>query len=349
MLARYFPIVSLTLDFFRQHYTNRSTSTGRIKIWPTQALENFTCARMPREPAAQWHPPNSTNCIEDDTPTVVALHVLLERVLLLPHNGSDAVAGITAAQRAEWQAFQALFPDVPVQAAAAAAVESVLPYGSCPHNYNETVNMYGYETPQMFGVHPYRYFLVGREALGVRRSRLPATNCLLAVPGTPSVCKDAQTNFGWTQLPMTAALLGDAALAQTAVVDRAVGGPAVGYRFIGFGPHCQDCEPAADQFANMNSGLQYMLVRWHLPPFILARSQEMMIPPALTHLARSNEFMTPTRLYPHLQTIFLLVCSTHRAWLDLRLHRTNKVLDCTHRLTRSTIVITSMCAADEVD
>jgi hypothetical protein len=104
----------------------------------------------------------------------------------------------------------------------------------------------------------YRYFTVGRELLGVTRPKLPAANCLLAVPGTPDVCKDSQINFGWTQLPMTAALLGHAALAQKAVMDRATGGPAVGYRFIGFGPHCQDYEPAADQFANMNSGLQYV-------------------------------------------------------------------------------------------
>jgi hypothetical protein len=153
-LERFFPIVSLTLDFFRQHYTNR-TSTGRMVIWPTQALEKFTCARMPHEPREEWQPPNSSNCIEDDAPTVVALHVLLERVLRLPYNGSGSVAGITAAQRAEWQAFQAILPDVPVQEGGpVGTVDSVLPYGSYPRNYNETINKNGYETPQMFGVHP---------------------------------------------------------------------------------------------------------------------------------------------------------------------------------------------------
>ena len=69
----------------------------------------------------------------------------------------------------------------------------------------------------MFPVHPYRYFSIGREALGARRKRTPASNCLLHLPGTPEVCKNAQANFGWTQLPMTAALLGDAAVAQRAV------------------------------------------------------------------------------------------------------------------------------------
>jgi hypothetical protein len=261
-LRRYFPIVSLTLDFFRQHYNNR-TASGTMVIWPTQALEKYKCADTQKTAkGALWYPPNATNCITDDTPTVVALHVLLERVLRLP---ASAGLGITAFQLAEWRAFQQILPQVPVQhpgdTGDASAVSSTLPYGSYPINYNETVNRHGYETPEMFPVHPYRYFSVGREALGVRRPKTPALNCLHHAPGTPSVCKNAQVNFGWTQLPMNAALLGSASLAQKAVSDRAMGGSAEGYRFVGFAPHDQDYEPAADQFANLNSGLQWMLVQ----------------------------------------------------------------------------------------
>ena len=262
-LRRYFPIVSLTLDFFRQHYSNR-TASGTMLIWPTQALEKYKCAdTQTAAKGAVWYPPNATNCISDDTPTVVALHVLLERVLRLP--AASAGLGTTAFQLAEWRAFQKILPPVPVQhpggTGDAAAVASTLPYGSFPINYNETVNRHGYETPEMFPVHPYRYFSVGREALGVRRSKTPALNCLHHAPGTPSVCKNAQVNFGWTQLPMNAALLGNASLAQKAISDRAMGGSAEGYRFVGFAPHDQDYEPAADQFANLNSGLQWMLVQ----------------------------------------------------------------------------------------
>lgn len=266
-LAQFFPIVSLTLDFFRQHYTKRD-SDGRMVIWPTQALEKYQCAKMPSPaasgaPVPAWQPPNATNCIENDTPTVVSLHVLLERVLALPPDA--APDAITEARRNEWRQFQAILPPVPVQAAGnvntGVQVESVLPYGSYPANYNETVNRNGYETPEMFPVHPYRFFSVGREALGVKRPRTPAVNCLLHAAGTPEVCKNAQANFGWTQLPMTSALLGQAALARGAVLQRAMGGSAEGYRFIGFAPHEQDYEPAEDQFANMNSGLQWMLVQ----------------------------------------------------------------------------------------
>jgi len=256
-LRRYFPIVARMLEFFRQHYKNR-TASGTMVTWPTQALEKYKCANTQTAVnGVAWHPPNATNCISNDAPTVVALHVLLERVLRLP-------AGIaTASELADWKAFQGILPPVPVQQPSAdgAAVESTLPYGGYPTNYNETVHHNGYETPEMFAVHPYRYFYVGREALGVRRPRTPATNCLLHAPGTPSVCRVAQKNFGWTQLPMNAALLGDAPLAQKAVADRATGGSAEGYRFIGFAPHEQDYKPAAEQFANLNSGLQWMLVQ----------------------------------------------------------------------------------------
>ena len=245
-LARFFPIVSLTLDFFRQHYTKRD-GDGRVVIWPTQALEKYKCATMPQQAGAAWQPPNATNCIENDTPTVVALHVLLERVLRLPVDAVP-VGTITEAMRTEWRQFQAILPPVPVQVG---NVESVLPYGSYPANYNETVNRNGYETPEMFPVHPYRFFSVGRETLGVKRPRKPALNCLLHTPGTPEVCRNAQVNFGWTQLPMTAALLGHADLAQRAVLERAVVGSAVGYRFIGFAPHEQDYEPAEDQYLRL--------------------------------------------------------------------------------------------------
>lgn len=53
-------------------------------------------------------PAATSNCIVNDLPTVVALHVLLERVLLLP---SDVVP---ADEQAKWLAFQAILPPVPV-------------------------------------------------------------------------------------------------------------------------------------------------------------------------------------------------------------------------------------------
>ena len=45
------------------------------------------------------------------------------------------------------------------------------------------------------------------------------------------------------------------------VVQRAHTAPAKGYRFQGFAPHEQDYQPSADHFANMNAGLQLMLMQ----------------------------------------------------------------------------------------
>ena len=68
-------------------------------------------------------------------------------------------------------------------------------------------------------------------------------------------------NGGWNQGLMNAALLGNAEIAATKAVLRALTPPGKGYRFLGFAPHEQDYEPSADQFANMNSALNWMLVQ----------------------------------------------------------------------------------------
>lgn len=60
---------------------------------------------------------------------------------------------------------------------------------------------------------------------------------------------------------MNAALLGDAAIASKQCINRARTPAAKGYRFRGFAPHEQDYEPSADQFANMNSALNWMLLQ----------------------------------------------------------------------------------------
>ena len=39
-LNKYFPVVNLTLQFFHDHYKNR-TADGQLVIWPTQALETY--------------------------------------------------------------------------------------------------------------------------------------------------------------------------------------------------------------------------------------------------------------------------------------------------------------------
>ena len=67
-LTRYLPLATLSIDFFRQHFLNR-TAEGRHVIWPTQVLESYWC--MPWN-TKEERPPD--NCCVDDMPTVASLH-----------------------------------------------------------------------------------------------------------------------------------------------------------------------------------------------------------------------------------------------------------------------------------
>eukprot|EP01001_Neometanema_parovale_P007003 NODE_332_length_2657_cov_50.772691_g312_i0.p1 GENE.NODE_332_length_2657_cov_50.772691_g312_i0~~NODE_332_length_2657_cov_50.772691_g312_i0.p1 ORF type:complete len:832 (-),score=157.15 NODE_332_length_2657_cov_50.772691_g312_i0:160-2604(-) len=240
-LKRYMPIVTLTLDFFRQHYRNR-TADGKYIIWPTQALETYWCAF-----SNPWVAPNEHNCIEDDHPTVSALHVLLEKVLALPTQFS------TAEQRAQWVEFQSKLPPVPITTEDGLRVVS--PYGSYPKNNG----IHNSETPELYSTHPFRYFTLGRSALGGRDIN-PSLVCLNQT-SKRQTCKNGASNDGWNQGILNAALLGEAAIAHNMIVERARTSPAVGYRFPAFAPHEQDYEPSADHFANMNSALNWMILQ----------------------------------------------------------------------------------------
>jgi hypothetical protein len=71
----------------------------------------------------------------------------------------------------------------------------------------------------------------------------------------------AHSNSGWNQGIMNAAMLGLTDKAASMATSRAKTAPAKGYRFPAFAPHEQDFEPSADHFANMNAGLQLMLLQ----------------------------------------------------------------------------------------
>ena len=214
-LQRFFPIVSATLDFFANHHKNR-TAAGEMVIWPTQALETYWCAWKPYFD----HTSNQSNCIVNDHPTVVALHVLTERALQLPLSVG------TAKERAQWSQMRAILPPVPL--IEENGIVSVSPYGSYPINNH----LHNGETPEMYSVHPYRYFSVGRSKLGVQRDLSPAQNCLKYGGKVRTTCANAQKNGGWTQGLMNAALLGDAASASASALGRAQTPPGRGYRFM---------------------------------------------------------------------------------------------------------------------
>ena len=92
-------------------------------------------------------PAATSNCIVNDLPTVVALHVLLERVLLLP---SDVVP---AEEQAKWLAFQAILPPVPVTTENGKYKSSSLPPPTHTHIHSHT------RTHTRARVHTHRCFV----------------------------------------------------------------------------------------------------------------------------------------------------------------------------------------------
>jgi hypothetical protein len=230
-LQQYLPIATLAADFFRQHYLNRTTD-GKYVIWPTQALETYWCAGWNTQTN---QPPD--NCCVDDMPTLSGIYSLLEKLLQLPGNLT------TPQQRSEWSTFLSSLPALPLtpdgtKLAAARVISTGV------HNS---------ETPELYATHPYRIFTVGTKATQSADLSM-AVNAWLAD-------SNAQSNSGWNQGLMNAALLGMTEQAAAMVIQRALTGPAPGYRFQGFMPHMQDYEPSADHLANMNSAVNWMLLQ----------------------------------------------------------------------------------------
>ena len=98
LLEEYLPLAKLTVDFFRQHYLNR-TAEGVLQVWPTQALETYWCEGWDNENS---RPP--ADCCANDMPTVAALHALLEKMRRLPQRFS------TNDERAQWSKLHAALP-----------------------------------------------------------------------------------------------------------------------------------------------------------------------------------------------------------------------------------------------
>lgn len=267
LLKTYLPIVTLTVDFFRQHYNNR-TADGKYVIWPTQALETYWCAGWDTSTTPSRPP---ANCCVDDMPTVAALYALTERLLQLPMEFS------TPQQREEWEKFRSQLPKIPLTADG----KSLAAAG------NISEGVHNSETPELYSVHPFRIFTAAKaHALNVDISA--AMTCLHAANGT---CHNAQGNSGWNQGVLNAALLGDAEMAYRFVAERAASKPAVGYRFTGFAAHYQDSQPSADHLANMNSAVNWMLLQPADDSFVNATI--VLLPAWPCHLSVSFKLFAP--------------------------------------------------------
>ena len=97
-----------------------------------------------------------------------------------------------------------------------------------------------YSIEYRYSTHPFRYFTLGTSSSqGVDIE--PSIYCL--ENSTRTTCRNADSNTGWTQGVLNAALLGRADRASKMVSERANTSPAIGYVFPGFAPHMQDYQP----------------------------------------------------------------------------------------------------------
>lgn len=159
-----------------------SPSLPRLPSLSEQVLETYWCGYSPSS--------GFTNCCENDSPTVSAMHAIFEKLLALP----DTVT--TPAQRAAWTAFSAIMPPLPLTNTSSGpviAAAAVISSGS--HNN---------EGPELYAIHPHRLFTVGRAvasgtniSLGVRTTmvRKIAENEPSLSQLTPRVCLRRRAAF----------------------------------------------------------------------------------------------------------------------------------------------------------
>ncbi len=211
-------VCSRVVTFFDEHFPQNDAG-GAMDMFPAQALETWQCA----DPSAR------DACVTNPSTDIAGLMAVLPRLLALP----DALAN--ASQRAAWTALAARLPPLPLVNGSALAPGAQLPAG-----------MSNSENTELYALHPFRVFGLGKEGLDVINATYDAR---------PHPC-----NNGWCQDVVDAAMLGLPRAATAQVAARASAGAASGWRFGGFAAHYQDYEPSLDHYSFMRTAMHYMLV-----------------------------------------------------------------------------------------
>lgn len=188
------------------------------------------------EEASKPFSTRNAQCIEmwtntlDPTPDLAGLHAVLRRLLALPARLT------TGEDRRMWSRFQESLPELALSEAPGKILAARAVEGS-PQNM---------ENPELYAVFPFRLIthLGHQQETGIRTFRERAN----------------RDNFGWHQTIQQAALLGLSEEAASALADFLKSD--VQERFPGFwGPH-HDWIPDMDHGANIQMGLQSMLLQW---------------------------------------------------------------------------------------
>jgi len=229
-------MIRMAVRFFKYMFVdslpeNQNCDMKLLRIFPTQSLESLWCG----------FPPTQQNCCTNDMPTLAALTSVLRRLLQLPPELVDT------RDRDEWSTLFSQLPPLPTTTTLNAAYY-------CPAPLKNV------EAPEMYAVHPYRIYTVARRLASDFDPSAPSSVDIAIKSWNTNTL--AQSNTGWTQGVMNAALLGMVDEAANMVLERANNtAPADGYRYPGFPPHLQDYEPSADHYAVFNHALQLMLLQ----------------------------------------------------------------------------------------
>jgi len=183
---------------------------------------------------------------------VAGLAALLDALLnFVPANAS------TPAQREAWAQLRAAVPPLPTRPDPARPGELLL----APAEVMCTAGSNPVESPELYAVHPYRRLTVGRAAAAQRAAAAPAVN-LSAARASFAADPHANTdNHDWNQGVMNAALLGLTPDAARLLSQRALTGPAPGYRWPGFAPAIYDYAPVSELHAGLMSAANWMLLQ----------------------------------------------------------------------------------------
>ena len=278
-LRAYLPMITAVIDGFRQRFPNYDSTTGKIDMWPAQALETWGCHNFTG--AEGGGAPTRQSCITNPSTDIAGLMAVLPRLIALPSTLT------TAAQRAAWKSHLAALPSLPV----ANAGQCFLPDNSAEcmgSHYNGTrfhakkfapvsqpslgsadlaAQKQNSENTELYCAQPFRLVGVGKDPEH------------LSMAQQTYVERTAPCNVGWCQDLLQAASLNLTAEATQLLIERAAIGPVISgcknanqkgcvdaghgfFRFRGFTPDGEagGNQPNNNQLSGMRTGLNKMLM-----------------------------------------------------------------------------------------
>ncbi len=206
------PMARAVLRYYDTRFSR--DERGRLVIQPTQAVETY------------WHD------VVNDMPSVAGLHAVLDGLLALPADATPQD------DRALWQRLKQALPGIPLRK------DGDVEYLAAAERFDPQRS--NVETPELYGVFPFRLFGVGRDRLEPARSAFHR--------------RVDRSNVGWTQDGTFAAMLGLTDEARQNLLAKVANSHA-NHRFPAmWGPNF-DWLPDQDHGSNLMILLQAMLMQ----------------------------------------------------------------------------------------